>query len=115
MNEAAETVTQAELAAFHQVVGKLRALPADDPVRLRAEQVAASFARDGRLRRRKARGERPPAPDRRSARGTGDRRPGARRLAGRAERQALARAANRARRAASFSSNFVASSFRPPM
>ncbi|MFF9813297.1 SDR family NAD(P)-dependent oxidoreductase [Streptomyces sp. NPDC014006] len=63
MNEAAETVTQAELAAFHQVVGKLRALPVDDPVRLRAEQVAASFARDGRLRRRKARGEEKSAAD----------------------------------------------------
>ncbi|MFJ8107739.1 SDR family NAD(P)-dependent oxidoreductase [Streptomyces sp. NPDC096132] len=49
-------VTEAEMAAFHQVVGKLRALPVDDLVRLRAEQVAASFARDGRLRRRKARG-----------------------------------------------------------
>ncbi|WP_133913675.1 SDR family NAD(P)-dependent oxidoreductase [Streptomyces sp. NBC_00582] len=49
-------VTEAELAAFHTVVGKLRALPVDDPVRLRAEQVAASFARDGRLRRRRARG-----------------------------------------------------------
>ncbi|MEU6372999.1 SDR family oxidoreductase [Streptomyces sp. NPDC046909] len=57
MSEAiGETVSEAELAAFHQVVGKLRALPVDDPVRLRAEQVAASFARDGRLRRRKARG-----------------------------------------------------------
>ncbi|MGW7402276.1 SDR family NAD(P)-dependent oxidoreductase [Streptomyces sp. NPDC054833] len=52
----ADTITEAELAAFHQVVGKLRALPVDDPARLRAEQVAASFARDGRLRRRKARG-----------------------------------------------------------
>ncbi|MEV1061900.1 SDR family oxidoreductase [Streptomyces sp. NPDC050263] len=49
-------VTEAELAAFHDVMGKLRALPVDDPVRLRAEQVAASFARDGRLRRRKVRG-----------------------------------------------------------
>ncbi|MBK3573584.1 SDR family oxidoreductase [Streptomyces sp. MBT65] len=49
-------ITEAELAAFHQVVGRLRELPVDDPVRLRAEQVAASFARDGRLRRRKARG-----------------------------------------------------------
>ncbi|MFI1921733.1 MULTISPECIES: SDR family NAD(P)-dependent oxidoreductase [unclassified Streptomyces] len=48
-------VTEAELAAFHDVVGRLRALPVDDPVRLRAEQVAASFARDGRLRRRKER------------------------------------------------------------
>ncbi|MER7184540.1 short-chain dehydrogenase, partial [Streptomyces hyaluromycini] len=51
-----EAITEAELAAFHEVVGKLRALPVDDPVRLRAEQVAASFARDGRLRRRKTRG-----------------------------------------------------------
>lgn len=49
-------VTEAELDAFHRLVGRLRALPVDDPVRLRAEQVAASFARDGRLRRRKARG-----------------------------------------------------------
>ncbi|MEV0179134.1 SDR family oxidoreductase [Streptomyces sp. NPDC050625] len=52
----ADMITEAELAAFHHMVGKLRALPVDDPVRLRAEQVAASFARDGRLRRRKARG-----------------------------------------------------------
>ncbi|MGW2046125.1 SDR family NAD(P)-dependent oxidoreductase [Streptomyces sp. NPDC001858] len=49
-------VTEAELAAFHEVMAKLRTLPADDPVRLRAEHVAASFARDGRLRRRRARG-----------------------------------------------------------
>lgn len=49
-------ITEEELAAFHRTVGKLRALPVDDPVRLRAEQVAASFARDGRLRRRKTRG-----------------------------------------------------------
>ncbi|MEU8576511.1 SDR family oxidoreductase [Streptomyces asoensis] len=49
------SVTEQELAAFHHVVGKLRALPVDDPVRMRAEQVAASFARDGRLRRRKER------------------------------------------------------------
>ncbi|MGW3629582.1 SDR family NAD(P)-dependent oxidoreductase [Streptomyces sp. NPDC005122] len=49
-------ITQDELAAFHRTVGRLRDLPVEDPVRLRAEQVAASFARDGRLRRRKARG-----------------------------------------------------------
>lgn len=49
-------ITEDELAAFHCAVGKLRALPVDDPVRLRAEQVAASFARDGRVRRRKVRG-----------------------------------------------------------
>ncbi|MCX4671603.1 SDR family oxidoreductase [Streptomyces sp. NBC_01381] len=49
-------IGEADLAVFHDVVGRLRELPVDDPVRLRAEQVAASFARDGRLRRRKARG-----------------------------------------------------------
>lgn len=52
-----------ELAAFHRTVGRLRELPVDDPVRLRAEQVAASFARDGRLRRRKARGAETSAAD----------------------------------------------------
>ncbi|MFJ6658104.1 SDR family oxidoreductase [Streptomyces sp. NPDC091377] len=51
-----DAVTEDDLAAFHRVVGKLRALPVDDPVRLRTEQVAASYAREGRLRRRKARG-----------------------------------------------------------
>ncbi|MDX3640800.1 SDR family oxidoreductase [Streptomyces sp. MB09-02B] len=49
-------ITEDELAAFHRTVGRLRALPVDDPVRLRAERVAASFARDGWKRRRKARG-----------------------------------------------------------
>ncbi|MFF2995305.1 SDR family NAD(P)-dependent oxidoreductase [Streptomyces sp. NPDC057950] len=56
-------ITQDELAAFHRTVGRLRDLPVDDPVRLRAEQVAASFARDGRLRRRKARGAEASATD----------------------------------------------------
>ncbi|MEE1742241.1 SDR family oxidoreductase [Streptomyces sp. BE147] len=51
-------VTDQELADFGRLVGRLRALPADDPVRLRAEQVAASFTRDGRVRRRKALGDR---------------------------------------------------------
>ncbi|MGW0906024.1 SDR family NAD(P)-dependent oxidoreductase [Streptomyces sp. NPDC002853] len=51
-----EVISEADLAVFHDVIGRLRALPVDDPARLRAEQVAASFARDGRLRRRKARG-----------------------------------------------------------
>ncbi|NGO74804.1 SDR family NAD(P)-dependent oxidoreductase [Streptomyces sp. YC504] len=55
-DEAVGGLSAAEIARFDQLVGKLRALPVDDPVRLRAEQVAASFARDGRLRRRKARG-----------------------------------------------------------
>ncbi|WP_323376940.1 SDR family NAD(P)-dependent oxidoreductase [Streptomyces smaragdinus] len=50
-----EGITDDELAAFDRTVARLRALPADDPVRLRAEQVAASFARDGRVRRRKDR------------------------------------------------------------
>ncbi|MFI0938796.1 SDR family oxidoreductase [Streptomyces sp. NPDC021020] len=44
-----------ELAAFHRTVGRLRALPADDSVRLRAEQVAASFVRDGRRQRKRER------------------------------------------------------------
>ncbi|MEU1534877.1 SDR family NAD(P)-dependent oxidoreductase [Streptomyces fagopyri] len=56
-------VTPDELAAFHRTVGRLRDLPVDDPARLRAEQVAASFARDGRLRRRKARGAEASATD----------------------------------------------------
>lgn len=41
-------------AGFHALVARLRALPPDDPVRLRAERVAESFVRDGRQRRRKA-------------------------------------------------------------
>jgi NAD(P)-dependent dehydrogenase (short-subunit alcohol dehydrogenase family) len=56
-------ITEAELAAFHRTVGRLRELPVDDPVRLRAEQVAVSFARDGRLRRRKALGAEKSAAD----------------------------------------------------
>ncbi|MGW6564097.1 SDR family NAD(P)-dependent oxidoreductase [Streptomyces sp. NPDC054975] len=52
-----EPLGDEELAAFHRTVGRLRALPVDDPVRLRAEQVAESFARDGRVRRRKSRQE----------------------------------------------------------
>jgi NAD(P)-dependent dehydrogenase (short-subunit alcohol dehydrogenase family) len=58
-----DMIDEAELAAFHRTVGRLRELPVDDPVRLRAEQVAASFARDGRLRRRKARGAESAAAD----------------------------------------------------
>ncbi|MEV8314260.1 SDR family NAD(P)-dependent oxidoreductase [Streptomyces sp. NPDC059900] len=71
-------ISEADLAVFHDVVGRLRALPVDDPVRLRAEQVAASFARDGRLRRRKARGAELSAADAAvmaaTATGAGDRR-----------------------------------------
>ncbi|GAA4843469.1 SDR family NAD(P)-dependent oxidoreductase [Kitasatospora terrestris] len=47
----------AELAAFDRTVGRLRALPADHPVRLRAERVAESFVRDGRRGRRQERRE----------------------------------------------------------
>ncbi|MFD3436537.1 SDR family NAD(P)-dependent oxidoreductase [Streptomyces sp. NPDC058685] len=50
-----EHIGDDELVAFDRTVKKLRALPVDDPVRLRAEQVASSFARDGRQRRRKSR------------------------------------------------------------
>ncbi|MFD4628654.1 SDR family oxidoreductase [Streptomyces sp. NPDC058284] len=71
-------ISERDLAAFHDVVGRLRELPVDDPVRLRAEQVAASFARDGRLRRRKARGAELSAADAAAmaatATGAGDRR-----------------------------------------
>ncbi|ANZ43187.1 short-chain dehydrogenase [Lentzea guizhouensis] len=48
-------ISEAELAAFHATMGRLRALPADDPVRLQAERVAESFAREGRQRRKKVR------------------------------------------------------------
>ncbi|TDU06666.1 enoyl-ACP reductase-like protein [Streptomyces sp. 846.5] len=48
-------LTDAELDAFTRTVGRLRALPATDPVRLRAERVAESFARDGQQQRRRAR------------------------------------------------------------
>ncbi|MEV0256863.1 SDR family oxidoreductase [Streptomyces sp. NPDC050732] len=71
-------IGEADLAAFHDLVGRLRELPVDDPARLRAEQVAASFARDGRLRRRKARGAELSAADAAvmaaTATGAGDRR-----------------------------------------
>jgi NAD(P)-dependent dehydrogenase (short-subunit alcohol dehydrogenase family) len=49
------SVTEDELAAFSDLIGRLRELPPDDPVRLRAEQEAVSFSRDGRRRRRSAR------------------------------------------------------------
>ncbi|TJZ56917.1 SDR family NAD(P)-dependent oxidoreductase [Streptomyces piniterrae] len=47
-------VSEGELAALDRTVARLRALPVDDPVRLRAERVVGSFVRDGRLARRKA-------------------------------------------------------------
>ncbi|CCH30140.1 SDR family NAD(P)-dependent oxidoreductase [Actinosynnema sp. NPDC047251] len=48
-------IGEEELAQFHAVVARLRALPVDDPVRLRAERVAEAFSRDGKQRRRKVR------------------------------------------------------------
>ncbi|GAA2674306.1 MULTISPECIES: SDR family NAD(P)-dependent oxidoreductase [Actinosynnema] len=42
-------------AAFHAALARLRALPDDDPVRLRAERAAESLVRDGKRRRRKTR------------------------------------------------------------
>ncbi len=48
-------ITEAEFAAFHETVARLRELPVDDPVRLKAERVAESFAREGRQRRKKVR------------------------------------------------------------
>ncbi|GGX07421.1 oxidoreductase [Streptomyces malachitofuscus] len=56
-------ITEEELSAFHRTVGRLRRLPADDPVRLRTEHVAASFVRDGQARRRRARNEAASAAD----------------------------------------------------
>jgi NAD(P)-dependent dehydrogenase (short-subunit alcohol dehydrogenase family) len=46
---------EADMAAFHRTIARLRALPLDHPARLQAEHVASSFARDGQIRRRKAR------------------------------------------------------------
>ncbi|MGK5549657.1 SDR family NAD(P)-dependent oxidoreductase [Streptomyces sp. URMC 127] len=63
-------ITEEELAAFDRTVRKLRQLPADDPVRLRAEQVASSFAREGRHRRRKDRRQEQNAADARVAAAT---------------------------------------------
>jgi NAD(P)-dependent dehydrogenase (short-subunit alcohol dehydrogenase family) len=48
-------VGDAELAEFSRLVGELGGLPADDPVRLQAERIAESFAREGRRRRRRTR------------------------------------------------------------
>ncbi|HET6357277.1 SDR family NAD(P)-dependent oxidoreductase [Streptomyces sp.] len=50
-----DTVTHDELAAFERTVRRLRALPMADPLRLRGEEIAASFARESRNTRRKAR------------------------------------------------------------
>ncbi|HEV2639581.1 MAG TPA: SDR family oxidoreductase [Actinocrinis sp.] len=45
-------LTAEDLAAFSALVTRLRALSPDHPLRLRAERVAESFARDGRRTRR---------------------------------------------------------------
>jgi NAD(P)-dependent dehydrogenase (short-subunit alcohol dehydrogenase family) len=47
--------TDDDMAAFGRTIAGLRALPADDPIRLRAERVADSLVRDGRRERRRAR------------------------------------------------------------
>ncbi|MER5864864.1 SDR family oxidoreductase [Kitasatospora sp. NPDC002040] len=46
-------LTEQELAAFEATLGRLRQLPGDHPVRLRAEHNSESFVRDGRKRRRR--------------------------------------------------------------
>ncbi|HEY3867194.1 MAG TPA: SDR family NAD(P)-dependent oxidoreductase [Actinocrinis sp.] len=81
-DELSAAVTDAELEQlldrFSGLVGRLRALPVDDPVRLRAEQVAASFSRDGRRRRKAERRQADASADRelrsRAALGASDRR-----------------------------------------
>ncbi|MFD7445178.1 SDR family NAD(P)-dependent oxidoreductase [Streptomyces sp. NPDC059909] len=50
-----DLITDEELAAFGRTVERLRTLPLDDPARRRAEELAASFARESRNKRRKAR------------------------------------------------------------
>jgi NAD(P)-dependent dehydrogenase (short-subunit alcohol dehydrogenase family) len=51
----AESAEEDGPVAFHRMIARLRELPADDAVRLRAERVAESFAREGRQARRRAR------------------------------------------------------------
>ncbi|MFJ8440705.1 SDR family NAD(P)-dependent oxidoreductase [Kitasatospora griseola] len=53
--EGNRAAVEAELAALDRAVGRLRALPVDHPLRLRAERVAESFVRDGRQHRRRER------------------------------------------------------------
>ena len=54
----------AEIAEFSRILGLLRALPTDDPRRLRAERAAESFSRDGRRARSSARRQAKAAADR---------------------------------------------------
>lgn len=63
-------LSESELAEFSRLVGRLRALPVDDPERLRAEQIAASFSRDGRRRRRDERRQEAATADQRTAAAT---------------------------------------------
>ncbi|MGW2092822.1 SDR family NAD(P)-dependent oxidoreductase [Promicromonospora sukumoe] len=51
----AESGRPDDATLLDEVVARLRSLPVDDPARLRAERVAESFARDGRVQRRRAR------------------------------------------------------------
>ncbi|MER7108247.1 SDR family oxidoreductase [Streptomyces sp. NPDC000229] len=55
MEQQHNAVTDDEVAEFGRTVGRLRALPLDHPLRMRAEELAASFARESRNKRRKAR------------------------------------------------------------
>lgn len=72
--------TAAEIAQYSRILGLLRALPVDDPRRLRAEREAEAFARDGRrvrssgIRQAKATADRALAAATRL--GAGDRRSG---------------------------------------
>ncbi|WP_351230781.1 SDR family oxidoreductase [Streptomyces sp. NPDC002133] len=50
-----DLITDEEFAAFGRTVDRLRTLPLDDPTRRRGEELAASFARESRNKRRKAR------------------------------------------------------------
>ena len=54
----------AELAEFSRILGLLRAMPVEDPRRLRAEREAESFVRDGRRTRGSERREAKAAADR---------------------------------------------------
>ncbi|MGW7364739.1 SDR family NAD(P)-dependent oxidoreductase [Streptomyces sp. NPDC054841] len=53
--EQRHALTDEELAAFGRTVERLRRAPLDDPTRAWAEELAASFARESRNKRRRAR------------------------------------------------------------
>ncbi|MFJ9412711.1 SDR family NAD(P)-dependent oxidoreductase [Streptomyces sp. NPDC101227] len=52
---AGAAVTDDELAAFDRTIARLRALPLDDPRRVRAERAAGTLVREARMVRRKER------------------------------------------------------------